>query len=191
MAWAPANPLNPFQFVQRNLENGYQFGDVFRGLSGFYDDYEGDQNVLSQLGNLVSGQTDFDRNMALASYEHDLNREDMQLQNAFTAEREDLAYARNRQDALEARQWEEMMANTSIRRQVADMKAAGLNPWLAAGGSGAVVPSAQLPGATSSSSAGISPIKLPVSKIWANTSEAFKTTASNLLSLAMIAKIFM
>lgn len=190
------NPFDPFSAFKNNFFDGYQFGDLTKSVMGIHNDqssgiggFEGSfGDPLSQLGNLITGQTDFARNMELAAEENRMNRENMQIQNAFTAEREDLAYERNRQDALDARLWDQAQSDTAITRQMKDLKNAGLNPYMAAGGSGASSTGMQLPGANSASSASVPAIRLPESKIWANTSDTFKTTLSNLLSLAMVSK---
>lgn len=46
----------------------------------------------------------------------------------------------NREEAEKLREWQEQLSNTSYQRAVEDLKAAGINPILAAGTSGATTP---------------------------------------------------
>lgn len=135
--------MSPFWSGILNLFTGGLSGIFTHAANG--DGWSNLGNILSNWGNTAQdlGNQNMLGNL-VAKFTGSRLTDAEQQANAFTAQREDLAWQRQ----LDA-------ANTQYQRQVEDMKAAGLNPMLAAGGSGAVVPSASSSGSVSPSGASL------------------------------------
>lgn len=152
MAWKSPNNwfrnwlINKWSFegmrqrFKDNFSDGYRFGDVFKSLFGVskYDEnlkpiykeassvLPGDPNATVNAAEAATGSVS-DVASDVGSTMNDLTG--VSQSQAFQDEQRQKSEAFTHQENLLSREWQEYMSNSAIQRQMADARAAGVNPY--------------------------------------------------------------